>query len=173
MLKQCIKGLILVLVLVILGFGVYSILGVSDSPDNNIELKSKKFYLLIENYNTPSVNVSVSTMKRNSDLIGQIVSVRCEIENFKGYNEKTGVIQDTVKQDSMNFIFLDSKIPNGKVWAEYLTEISGTDTEVIMHGRLLKTDKEVFFVPQRLFMTNNLDLTKELQRLKVEKGKKG
>lgn len=139
--KQCIKGLILVLVLVILGFGVYSILGVSDSPDNNIELKSKKFYLLIENYNTPSVNVSVSTMKRNSDLIGQIVSVRCEIENFKGYNEKTGVIQDTVKQDSMNFIFLDSKIPNGMVWAEYLTEISGTDTEVIMHGRLLVINK--------------------------------
>ncbi len=28
--KQCIKGLILVLVLVILGFGVYSILGVSE-----------------------------------------------------------------------------------------------------------------------------------------------
>lgn len=170
--KQCIKGLILVLVLVILGFGGYSLLGVSDSPHNNIELKSKKFYLLIENYNTPSVNVSVSTMKRSRDLIGQIVSVRCEIESFKSYNEKTGIIRDTVKNDSMSFIFVDNKIPDGKIWAEYLSEIAGTDTEVIMHGRLLKSEKDVFFVPQRLFMTGNLDLIPELQRLKVEKGKR-
>ena len=170
--KQCIKYVILALVLMIVGFGFYIFIAVPSTSSDNIELKSKKFYLLIENYKTPSVNVSVSTMKRSKDLLGKVVSVRCEVEDFKGGNEKIGLIGDTIKQDSMDFIFIENKIPDGKIWAEYLSEIAGTDTQVIMHGILLKNEKKVFFVPQRIYMTNNLELIPELQRLKVEKGKK-
>lgn len=113
---------------------------------------------MIENYGTPVANLSVSSMKRSTNFYGKVVSTRCRIADFRDINNKQGSIKDTVRIDKLPFLFVEQKIPNGKLWAEYLRRISDTDAELIIHGLLISTEKKTYFIPQRLFSPDNKDV---------------
>ncbi len=156
---KILKYIIVLLLIIVGGVAGYNFF-IAGNRSNNIDIKSKKFYLMIENYSTPKVDVSVSTLKRSSDLIGQTVSVRCRIDQFKDSNEKIGIMLDTVRKDKLDFIFVGQKIPDGELWQQYLKIIAGSKTNLIMHGRLIKADKKLYFVPQRLFTADRADIHK-------------
>lgn len=139
--------------------------------DKEMDIASKKFYLMIENYTTPVANMSVSSMKRSTSFFGKVLSTRCRIADFNDANGKQGYIQDTVRVDKLPFLFVVQKVPDGKLWTEYLKKLSGTNTEVIMHGLLISTEKKVYFVPQRIFSPDNKDVKTLLAELNASSEK--
>lgn len=155
-LVKYIKVVVILLCLAICGLlGYYFFFSADAVKDKEADIASKKFYLMIENYTTPVANMSVSSMKRSTNFYGKVLSTRCRIADFRDPQVKQGLIQDTVRVDKLPFLFVVNKVPDGKLWAEYLNRLSGTDTEVIMHGLLISTEKKVYFVPQRIFSPDN------------------
>lgn len=152
------KIIVAILCLVVCGLSGYYFFFSGGSSNRDADIQNKRFYLMIENYGTPVANLSVSSMKRSTNFYGKVVSTRCRIADFKDINNKQGSIKDTVRIDKLPFLFVEQKIPNGKLWAEYLRRISDTDAELIIHGLLISTEKKTYFIPQRLFSPDNKDI---------------
>lgn len=162
-----VKIVVAVLFLVVCGLSGYYFFFSGTSGNSNADIQSKKFYLMIENYSTPVANLSVSSMKRSTNFYGKVLSTRCRISDFKDVSSKQGFIKDSVRVDKLPFLFVEQKIPDGKLWAEYLRRISGTDTELIIHGLLIRTEKKTYFVPQRLFSPDNKSIKVLLRETSV------
>ena len=168
-----VKIIVVLLCLAICGLlGYYFFFSVDAVKEQEADIASRKFYLMIENYTTPVANMSVSSMKRSTTFFGKVLSTRCRIADFKDPQGKQGYIQDTVRVDKLPFLFVVQKVPDGKLWAEYLNRLSDTDTEVIMHGILISTEKKIYFVPQRIFSPDNKDVKTLLAELDAASKKK-
>lgn len=157
--SKFLKVLAVTLALVILGLsGYYYLFSGENVNDRDADIRSKRFYLMIENYTTPVADISVSTMKRSSSFFGKIVSTRCRIAEFIDDQKKQGYIRDTVRVDRLPILFVAHKVPNGQKWAEYFSLIAGTKKELIIHGLLINANGKTYFVPQRMFSPDNKNI---------------
>lgn len=170
--SKFLKVLILILSFIILGFsGYYFLFSGKNVNDSEADIRSKRFYLMIENYTTPVADISVSTMKRSNSFFGKIVSTRCRIAEFINEGKKQGYIRDTVKIDKLPILFVSHKIPDGRKWAEYLSLIAGTKKELVIHGLLINANGKIYFVPQRLFSPDNKNIDVLLAEARTQANK--
>lgn len=163
------KIIVAFLIVIILGLAGYYFFFSKTTAEKELDVQSKKFYLMIENYSTPVASLSVSSIKRSNQFYGKVISTRCRITDFKDIQGKQGFIKDSVRVDKIPFLFVEQKIPDGKLWGEYLLKISDTDAVVIAHGLLIETEKKTYFVPQRFFSPDNKNIRTLLQEINSAK----